>query len=297
MEKSLVTRRDFFHVTAAATVATICSVTPQAAEAAEQKPKPGKQTVRDKLWIWGHPVDYHYGKQCGIYKHSRMTPLEAAIYLGTPNIFMADYKNSLIAPYDQYALPLHVMKRVVWSIAWQPGTEYAEGRRSILDMSAKWAELEGVILNMFLMHADMEPNFPLRKYKEIRKQFSEMDLWLIAAPQAIVDKNRPYIDLCDGLVLFKWQPNALKNVEGDFANLEKHASDKERVQLCCLWDYANKRPMPVETMKYQCKLGLKMLGDGRSHGMVFLASCICDLGLEAVEWTRKWIAEVGDRSL
>ena len=31
--------------------------------------------------------------------------------------------------------------------------------------------------------------------------------------------------------------------------------------------------------------------------MIFLASCICDLNLEAVEWTREWIASVADEEL
>ena len=43
--------------------------------------------------------------------------------------------------------------------------------------------------------------------------------------------------------------------------------------------------------------GLEWLRQGRIEGMVFLASCICDMGLETVEWTRQWIAEVGDTPL
>ena len=32
-------------------------------------------------------------------------------------------------------------------------------------------------------------------------------------------------------------------------------------------------------------------------GVIFLASCICDLELQTVEWTRQWIAEVGEQLL
>ena len=32
-------------------------------------------------------------------------------------------------------------------------------------------------------------------------------------------------------------------------------------------------------------------------GMRFVANTVCELDLEAVEWTRKWIAEVGDEPL
>jgi hypothetical protein len=50
-------------------------------------------------------------------------------------------------------------------------------------------------------------------------------------------------------------------------------------------------------MASQCEMGLQWLRDGRVEGLIFLASCICDLDLEAVEWTRRWITRVGDEPL
>jgi hypothetical protein len=55
--------------------------------------------------------------------------------------------------------------------------------------------------------------------------------------------------------------------------------------------------MAVEMMRHQCELGLRWLREGQIEGMIFLASCICDLELEAVEWTRSWIARVGAEPL
>ena len=57
------------------------------------------------------------------------------------------------------------------------------------------------------------------------------------------------------------------------------------------------KPMPVELMEKQCSLGLSCLKQERIEGMVFLGSPVVDLKLEAVEWTRKWIAEVGNEPL
>jgi hypothetical protein len=66
---------------------------------------------------------------------------------------------------------------------------------------------------------------------------------------------------------------------------------KQRVLGCYMWDYGTGHPMPVELMQRQVELGAQWLREGRIAGMIFLASCICDLELEAVEWTRRWIAE------
>jgi hypothetical protein len=66
---------------------------------------------------------------------------------------------------------------------------------------------------------------------------------------------------------------------------------------CYLWDYGAKKPMPLELLWHQFQVGLRWLRQGRIEGMIFLASCLCDLELEAVEWTRNWIAQVGDEQL
>ena len=39
------------------------------------------------------------------------------------------------------------------------------------------------------------------------------------------------------------------------------------------------------------------LEQGEIEGIIFLASCICGPHLPAVEWTRRWIAAVGDKTI
>lgn len=50
-------------------------------------------------------------------------------------------------------------------------------------------------------------------------------------------------------------------------------------------------------MKKQAALGLKWLREGRIEGIIFLGMCICDIGLEAVQWARTRITRVGDEKL
>ena len=81
------------------------------------------------------------------------------------------------------------------------------------------------------------------------------------------------------------RPSRMTPAEGAFCG---------KILGCYMWDYGRKQPMPLERMQYQCETGLRWLQEGRIEGMIFLASCICDLELETVEWTRRWIAAVGD---
>jgi hypothetical protein len=50
-------------------------------------------------------------------------------------------------------------------------------------------------------------------------------------------------------------------------------------------------------MKGQVELAYRWLKEGRISGMIFLATPNVDVGLEAVDWTRRWIQEQGDRKL
>ena len=94
-----------------------------------------------------------------------------------------------------------------------------------------------------------------------------------------------------------WGSEKLKELEANLERLEKVAPRCSRVLGCYLWDYGRKMPMPLDLMRHQCEVGLRWLRQGRIAAMIVLASCLCDLDLEAVEWTRNWIAQVGDEQV
>jgi hypothetical protein len=79
--------------------------------------------------------------------------------------------------------------------------------------------------------------------------------------------------------------------------VEKISPGSGKLLGCYMWDYGTHKPMPVDLMEMQCNIGLRWLREGRIEGMIFLASCICDLDLDAVEWTRSWIAGVGNEKV
>jgi len=106
-----------------------------------------------------------------------------------------------------------------------------------------------------------------------------------------------YLALCDVSSIWTWKAADLVNMDATFQKFESVAPDCRKLLGCYMWDYGTHQPMPVDMMKVQCEKGLKWLKDGRIEGMIFLASCICDLELDAVEWTRNWIAEVGRENL
>ena len=65
-------------------------------------PTAAGSTVRDRLWLWGHDAGAH-DEGWGLPGPSRISPAEAASYLGVPNLIMVRYGGRPPLPLDRYA--------------------------------------------------------------------------------------------------------------------------------------------------------------------------------------------------
>jgi hypothetical protein len=273
--------------------------------ATNELPAPAPQTVKDKLWLWGHDAGAH-NEGWGLLQPSRITPTEAAFYLGIPNVVMVRYMGRPPLPFDQYALPLRVLKRVVWSVVGAAGQTDEEERAHVLDLAARHLNITGVMLDDFFgsdpsVQRDDLVALPPEKLGELRRQLAvggrRLNLWAVLYEHQLDRPLAQYLEFLDLVSFWTWDAEKLMGLEGNLGRLEKVAPRCGRVLGCYMWDYGNKMPMPLDLMRHQCEVGLDWLQKGRIEGMIFLASCLCDLELKAVEWTRNWIAEVGDQRL
>ena len=72
---------------------------------------------------------------------------------------------------------------------------------------------------------------------------------------------------------------------------------KRRLAGCYMWDYGDHKSLSIKDMEYQCEKYMQWMEAGDIEGIIFCSNCIADLGLEAVEWTRKWIQGNGDSEI
>ena len=100
------------------------------------------------------------------------------------------------------------------------------------------------------------------------------------------------------LTLWTWNSEEIPLLEENLAALEKLAPKNARIALgLYIWDFHNRKPVPVELMEQQCEFGLKCLKAGRIHDMIFLANTVLDVGLPSAEFSRQWIKKVGNERL
>ena len=261
------------------------------------------ETVRDRLWMWGHAAGSH-DKGWGISQASRMTPLEGAAYLGVPNLILIRYNDIPAMPFDQYAIPFRALKRVYWSVTGASGATSDEERDHVLELAERFPNIVGLFLDDFFTQRG-DPAPAVMSLDEVRALKQRMVLPGRTLRLGVTfydhDLDRPelvpYLELCDDVGLFTWEAHRLRNLEANFATLERISPRSSKILNLYLYDYGCKQPMPLDLMRLQAETGLRWLLDGRVEGLILLASCICDLEFEAVEWARKWIAEVRDTPL
>jgi hypothetical protein len=279
-----------------------------AAPAAAAEPK----TVRDFLWIWGH-YEGSYNNEWGLPRNSPITPREGARSMGIQNLILVRYKDRPAPPYDSYAAQFRDLKKIMWSVTGAGGATSEQDRAATLALAAKMPNITGVFMDDFFhftrpeeLHGKEVPAaLSVADLQKLRKRLTvggrRLDLGVTLYVSQLDPRIVPHMQECDVVSLWTWEAANLARLEENMAKYQRLLPGKRTLLGLYMWDFSGPggvgRPMPVESMKKQCELALKWLRQGRIEGMIFLATNICAMDLEAVNWSRRWIAEVGGRPL
>ena len=259
-------------------------------------------TIRDRFWLWGHPAGSH-NKNWNLPAPSRMTPVEAAFYMSIPNMIHVRYHGDPEPPFQQFAIPFRALREVVWSLVGASGATDSSEREAVLELVAQNPNFSGVMMDDFFTgkKEGKLAALAISELQQLQKRLKgggkSLDLWVVLYDHQLEDPVSDYLRQCDVVTFWTWKAVDLQDLKSNFEKAEKLSPKTRKVLGCYMWDYGDKKPLSVAAMEEQCELGLEWLKQGRIDGMIFLASCICDLDLETVEWTRKWIQKVGDQEL
>jgi len=138
----------------------------------------------------------------------------------------------------------------------------------------------------------------LREIKEKMAQMDrKLDLGVVLYTFQLNPAIRGHIDLCDIVSFWSWTTADLLKLPENFAKYREIVPDKRTLLGIYMWDFGSRKPYPLDVMKMQCDLGLKWLKEGKIEGMIFTCTNLCDMGIEAVEWSKRWIAEHGKEKI
>jgi hypothetical protein len=274
---------------------------------------PRAGTVRDKLWIFSNPTNADYAF---VRKRSVMSPFEAAVYMGIPNIFMVQQypgkdEGSLYKPFEppfeQYTVPLRLLKRVAWSLVGASGVTKDWERKQVLSMAHHVSNIAGVYLDDFFHDEGNEAaSLSLEQLRDVQRQIKgpgkKMDSYVTFYARQLKLPIAEYLKLIDVITLWMWKPAELADVDSYLTKLEQMVPGCRKmvgVYTTALED--NRNPpwtsMPIPLMQKQCEQALGWLRSGRIEGIIVYGGTTLDLGYEAVDWTREWIRKVADTTV
>jgi hypothetical protein len=293
-----------------------------------------RSTVRDRMWIFtvfagGDNASLESG---GVRGGSRMTPAEGAFWLNVPNLLLI--RSSDLPPlpgkeqgrtktsFEQWAISFQPLDRVVWSVIGSGGKGGMSELPHVIWLAKKYPNITGIYLDDFIIDAKKQadgsiagrPALPPDELKSARRQMKSvghpMEIWVTLYTHEICPPRKTtspafrgcdpplakFLDLFDVLTLWTWNADELPALEENLAALEAIAPKNHRIALgMYIWDYPNRRPVPLELMKHQCELGLKWLKEKRVQELIFLGNTSLDVGVPSAEFSRNWIAQVGSQ--
>lgn len=274
------------------------------------------ETVADRLWIWGHPAGvYNDSYLAPLAKTSSIEPVAAAQSMGLRNMIFVQYNGLPKPPLDDYYRPFQKLDRVYWSLVAAGGKTSEAQREAVYRLAEQQPNVAGFILDDFFhghvsdpldrgdspaASAPFDASLTPEQLHAIRQRTvggRQLPLMAVVYTGQISPKAKRHLDEVDQVCLWTWRPDDLENLEAHLAALEKLILNKPIFLGCYMYDFHGRRPLPLSRMRQQTELGYRWIRERRIEGMIFLATPNVDVGLEAVEWTRDWIAKVGQEHL
>lgn len=261
--------------------------------------------LRDKLWLWGQNPNTHHGNgnPWRLPGENRMTPMEGCCYLGIPNCCRVGMSGLPKPPFDQDAMVLDTLDRVVWSILGDTHSGNESYLDEVLRIARKHPNVVGAVMDDFICTPGRSEIYTPQKLREYRERLHEelqrrLDLWVVVYEYELEKPIKPSLDECDVITFWTWHAKNLTMLEENYRRLREIAGESKPILAgCYMWDYGGAQPMPPDLMQLQLEVYHSWLNEGKIDGIIFCSNCIADIGLSAVETAREWICGHGGEIL
>ena len=311
------TRRDFMKLTSAAALCGFLSKDLDLS-GTESHSFPSKKTtsarmsivyennLRDRLWMWGHVDSDGFNKAWGIpLSKDSISLADAVEYMGIPNVCAICSVGS-----KKFREQFKKVKRVTWTICPGSNEGYKGLKKPVFDLIDELPNLTGVYLDDFYRSGAMEKikttngvieaapaalslDELTNLYDELKAQKRTIELGIVFYTRQLHFGKTicPSVQQSDFVSFWTWSGPDLMKMEDNFREYRKILPEKRTTLGIYMWDFANKKPLDLKLMKHQLDLALRLFENGEIEGMIFHCTPLCNKNLEAVEYSKKWIAE------
>ena len=257
--------------------------------------------LRDKFWLWGHP-EGRYNHEWGNDKESRMTPMEACIYLGVRNVFMVPVEREVNE--RQYNKSFKTLNEVGWGYRFPRDIKKLE---EVFGYTKEFDNITCVALDDFKCD-DAHEARPIEELQSFMDRLHSnkprrLDSWMIIytyqfGVDAQIDLDfQKYVDLFDGIIMWTWKEEDVALIPEKFEIFKKITENKRRMAGCYLYNFGELKQATGEKVKWQLDWWREKLLNGEIEGVVLHTNTMADLDYEAYDAACEWMEEHGDEEI
>ena len=254
--------------------------------------------LRDHFWLWGHP-EGRYNGSYGNMQISRMTPMEACLYLGVRNTFMVPVQRNVDR--RQYNMSFKTLRQVGWEAFDMGGVD------ELISDAADFPNIGCVVYDDFIWK-NRNSEFSPAKLDEVRERLHNnevrpLDMWMVLYTHEFgLDREhdaafKNYTQAFDGVIMWTWCEKDVPLIPEKFEIFKYLTENRRRMFGCYLWNFGEKKPATAEAVKWHLDWYRERMYAGEAEGVVLHTNTMADLGLEAYDVACEWMEKHGDEEI
>ena len=265
-------------------------------------------TVRDRLWMWGHHADCAAkAAACARLKGvdfkwpgKTVDQAEGCRLMGIPNNCVIRWCNLPKYPWGNYFDQFKDLKRISFGIDDGAKESVDEKMRiAFEELKPQMPNLTGCFLDDYFLSKKKDYVPDLGKLERISGAVHAHGLRLSVVAYAdqvgIKPEFKPHFDLVDEVSFWFWKGSNIPTMADHIRRCRDFIGPGKDLLLgLYMWDFTVAKPIPEDLMRRQLEFARRFLSDGTIDGLIFHPTFAAALDVPAVKVSKEWIAQHGE---
>lgn len=255
--------------------------------------------LNERFWLWGHPEGC-YNKRYGNDGVSRMTPMEACLYLGITNTFMVPVGININR--REYNKSFKTLRHVGWE-CYDAGV-HPEIIEPIIDSARDFPNISRVVFDDFQRGVGYK-DIPVENLWSIKKRLQTNEvrplyMWMVlytyefGVDSAKDEDFQRYMEPFDGIIMWTWEEKDVPLIVDKFEIFKKMTPNNRRMFGCYLYNFGENKQATSKAVLWQLDWYRERILAGEAEGVVLHTNTMADLDYEAYDAACEWMAKHGD---
>ncbi|MBR5586989.1 MAG: hypothetical protein IKW02_03410 [Clostridia bacterium] len=258
--------------------------------------------LRDKFWLWGHP-EGRYNDDYGNNRVSRMTPMEACLYLGIRNTYMVPVRWEVNM--RQYNKSFVTLREVAWECC--KACSDPTAIEPIIKEAADFPNVKRIVFDDFIAYHsvndyEMENLWKARERMQ-NNEVRPMEMWMVVYTRDLGitpeqdEFHKKALEPFDGAIMWTWEERHVPLIPEKWEIFKKATPGKKRQIGVYLWNFGECKEATGTAVKWQLDWAREKLLAGECEGIVLHTNTMADLDLEAYDAAIEWMNVHGDEKI